>query len=526
MADASSARSWQQVVDIALRPGTLKLLFLGFSAGLPYALIFSTLSFWLADAGVDRAAITFFGWATLGYSFKFVWAPLVDQLPLPWLTPVLGRRRAWLLFAQLAIVGVLLWMSSIDPVAGDGALVMMALAATALGFSAATQDIVIDAYRIECADDDAQTLLATLYMSGYRIAMITSGAGALYLATGFGATDGTYVYAAWQKTYLTMAWLMAVGIATTLIISEPEVERTRDDWKPVDHLRFVLSFALAVLALILVYRLTGAWADVASARLAELFGNRHLGALPVVTLRLLTALAAALGVLFACIRTGVVAEKMVYRSYIEPVAEFFRRYGMRLALLLLALIGLYRISDIVLGMIANVFYYETGFSKNDIATASKIYGLIMTILGGFIGGALALRFGVMRLLYAGAIFCAATNLLFVGLHYIGPELWALYIVLSFDNLAQGLSLSVFIAFLSSLTNVSFTAIQYAIFSSFMTLLPKVIGGYSGTIVNAVGYPAFFTFTALIGVPIIWLVWRVQRELRSQNSQPKPNEALG
>ena len=488
----------------------LKLLFLGFSAGIPYALIFSTLSFWLVEAEVDKSTITFFGWAALGYSFKFVWAPLIDRLPIPGLTNSLGRRRAWMLLAQLAIIAVLLLMASIDPAIDSASLRLMAIAAVALGFSAATQDIVIGAYRIEAASTDHQTILATMYMCGYRIAMIASGAGALYLATWFGTSVENYQFSAWQMTYVAMAVLMLVGVVTTLLIAEPDVNRAQErQWQTSDYSRFVLLFGLIVAALIISYVVTGNSASLVKQSLTDWSGNRHLGGLIVSTGRLALALACATLFGWLAVKLGVINREMAIDTYIKPVVEFFDRYGLKVALLLLALIGLYRISDIVLGMIAYVFYYdEMGFTKNEVATASKVYGLIMTILGGFVGGAFALRFGVIRLLYVGATLSALTNLLFIWLYYSGNNLSSLYIVLSLDNFAQGMSLSVFIAFLSSLTNVSFTAIQYAIFSSLMTLLPKVIGGYSGTIVNGIGYPTFFTFTALIGVPILWLVYKV------------------
>ncbi len=510
MAEVTVKPQWGEIAVAFFQPRMLKLLFLGFSAGIPYALIFSTLSFWLVEAEVDKSTITFFGWAALGYSFKFVWAPLVDRLPLPWLTSLLGRRRSWMLFAQLAIVAVLLLMSSIDPAASESSLRWMALAAVALGFSAATQDIVIDAYRIEAASTDHQTILATMYMCGYRIAMIASGAGALYLATYFGTSVENYHYSAWQMTYVAMACLMLVGIVTTLVIAEPIINRgVETQWQTTDYSRFILLFVLIVTALIISYVITGNTASVIKQALTDWSGNRQLGGLVVSSGRLLIALACAGLVGWLAVSIGVINREMATETYINPVVEFFNRYGLKVALLLLALIGLYRISDIVLGMIAYVFYYEEmGFTKNEVATASKVYGLIMTILGGFVGGAFALRFGVIRLLYVGASLSALTNLLFIWLYYEGNNLSALYIVLSLDNFAQGMSLSVFIAFLSSLTNVSFTAIQYAIFSSLMSLLPKIIGGYSGTIVNEIGYPTFFTFTALIGVPILWLVYKV------------------
>jgi PAT family beta-lactamase induction signal transducer AmpG len=203
---------------------------------------------------------------------------------------------------------------------------------------------------------------------------------------------------------------------------------------------------------------------------------------------------------------------MVNETYIFPVKDFFARYGQSAALILLALVGLYRISDIVLGVISNVFYQDLGFSKAQIANVVKVFGLIMTLVGGFFGGLLTTRFGIVRILFWGAVLSALTNLLFMALALIGKNEWMLYLVISADNLAAGLASAAFVAFLSSLTSISFTAVQYAIFSSLMTLFPKVLGGYSGSIVDQVGYPAFFAFTAVIGLPVLILVHLAAKRL--------------
>jgi PAT family beta-lactamase induction signal transducer AmpG len=188
-----------------------------------------------------------------------------------------------------------------------------------------------------------------------------------------------------------------------------------------------------------------------------------------------------------------------------PIRDFFERYGWSFAWMLLALIGLYRISDIVLGVISNVFYYDMGFSKTEIATVVKTFGLLMTIAGGLIGGLLAVRIGVIRMLLVGGVLAAATNLLFMLLAYIGYDMFWFYFVISADNLSAGIASAAFVAFLSSLTNVSFTAMQYAIFSSLMTLIPKSLGGYSGSMVNAIGYQNFFLVTAILGIPVLLLI---------------------
>ncbi len=496
--------NWQKV---------LAMLFLGFSAGLPILLIFSTLSLWLREAGLERSAVTYFSWAALGYSFKFVWAPLVDKLPLPLLTSLLGRRRSWLLLSQFAVISAIVWMSMNDPQTGEAALTAMAMAAVMLGFSSATQDIVIDAYRIEEAEDDVQALLSSTYVAGYRIGMIMAGAMALYLAAWFGSDMGSYSYTAWQMTYLCMAGAMLIGVATTLVIKEPQTSRTSSYLHhAVDYLRFLGLFILVVIAFISTFVTLSAVVDSGKLWMQQSLGfNNGLAAFLLESARLLVSLVTALGMAYVAVLVGIANRGMVRETYIEPVAEFFHRYG-RAAMLILLLVGFYRIADIVMGVISNVFYQDMGFSKEQIATVTKVFGLWMTILGGFLGGFLTLRFGVMKILFTGAVLTAATNLLFMLLAQNSGDVWLLTVVIAADNLSGGLAVAAFIAWLSSLTSVSFTAIQYAIFSYLMTLFPKLLGGYSGQIVDQVGYSFFFLGTAIIGIPVLLLIWLTARAI--------------
>lgn len=504
-------RSWQESLQGFLTPQVLTMLFLGIAAGLPLLLIFSSLSLWLREAGIDRSAVTYFSWAALGYSFKFVWAPLLDVLPLPWLHQLLGRRRSWLLLSQLMIIGSILLMAMVDP--ATHSLTLMAIAAVLLGFSAATQDVVIDAYRIESAEPRLQALMSASYIAGYRIGMLLAGAGALYLASYFGSEVDAYDYSAWQQSYFVMASLMLVGVLTTLVCREPDVDPLKVADTRQDYLGLLLAFALAIAGFIGCFYLTSGWATQAREMLMPVLLNGPLTAVTVEFLRLLLAGVVAVTIGRSLIALGLVQRSILKRSYVEPVADFFRRYGWSAALLLLMLVGLYRISDIVLGVIANVFYQDMGFSKPEIATVVKTFGLFMTIFGGFVGGILAMRYGVMRILFLGAVLSALTNLLFMMLASMGNDLTMLYIVISADNLSAGLASAAFIAFLSSLTNISFTAVQYAIFSSLMTLLPKILGGYSGTMVESMGYEQFFLITALLGVPVLLLIWFARRHFR-------------
>ena len=499
------------------------MLFLGFSAGIPILLIFGTLSLWLREAGVSRSTATFFSWAIMGYSFKFVWAPLVDQLPIPLLTRLLGRRRSWILLSQCLVIFAIVLMALIDP---KLSLTAMALAAVSLGFASATQDIVIDAYRIESAIPKLQAMLATTYISGYRIGMITAGAVALSLAEGFGSTAEQYSYLAWQKTYLIMAAVMIVGVITTLVIKEPELDAANKTYRNRDYISFIAVFTCSVASFILFL-----WYSPST---PEIFdgGTQSLFAFVYSALLFAIALMLAYAVAVGSARLGVINMNMVNASYVIPIKDFFTRYK-KLAVWVLLLILFYRISDIVLGVIANVFYQDMGYSKTQIGTMSKAFGLIVSIFGSFISGIIALRIGVLRTLQLAAVTVVATNLLFCWLTLVGQDhtnvVWRLPLlgqlsfplelacVIALDNFAQGFSTVAFIAWMSSLINLSFTATQYAIFSSIMTLFPKIIGGYSGTIVDSIGYTNFFLFASALGLPVIALIYFLQGKLKVENT---------
>jgi PAT family beta-lactamase induction signal transducer AmpG len=428
--------TWLATFKVYLEPPSLRMLLLGFSAGLPLLLVLGTLSFWLREAGIDRTTIGYLSWVGLAYAFKWVWAPLVDWLPIPLLTRWLGRRRSWLLLAQLAVMAGLVAMSFNDP---RVALQPVVWGALSVAFGSATQDIALDAFRIESADTDRQAALAAAYQTGYRLAMIWSGAGVLWLAARAEVTGlASYQHSAWQSAYLVMAASMLLGMVTVLLSPEP-AQRVMPKAKNL-----------------------GQWLR---------------GAL------------------------------------IEPFADFLRRYG-RQAMLILALIAVYRISDVVMGIMANPFYVDMGYTKDEVAAVTKIYGVIMTLAGAFIGGAMSLRLGVMRVLMLGAVLSAASNLLFAWLFTRGHDVSSLIFVISADNLSSGIASAAFIAYLSSLTNLNYSATQYAIFSSVMLLAPKFLAGYSGRYVDAFGYQNFFLATALLGAPVLLLVWLASRSRKN------------
>ncbi len=437
---------WWEAARIYRHPRVIVMLFLGFSAGLPYLLVFSTLSAWLRDFGVSRTAIGFFSWVGITYSIKVLWAPVVDRLRLGWLTARMGQRRSWMLLAQVGIASGLLALASLDP---QSQLVLIAVAALVVAFGSATQDITIDAYRIEAVAESLQAAMAATYILGYRVALLMAGAGAFYVAD----------FASWAAAYVIMAALMGVGMITVMVIVEPE------------HIRD-----------------PGA---VEMERRISAFMQRHAH-LPDGLRRLVAWFSGAV---------------------ISPFVEFFRRNGL-LAIAILLFVAVFRISDITMGVMANPFYLDLGFSKSEIASVTKVFGFFMTILGSAVGGLLVVRFGIMRPLLLAAVLVACTNLMFAGLAAIGADLRLLAVTISADNLSGGLANVAFIAYLSSLTNKAYTATQYALFSSLMTLPGKIIGGFSGVIVDASGYVFFFVYAAAVGVPGILLILFLMRHSRA------------
>lgn len=505
-------KKWSETFRAWTHPRVITMLFLGFSAGIPILLIFSTLSAWLREAGVNKSAVTFFSWAALGYSFKFVWAPIIDRMPFPLLTKKLGRRRGWLLVSQFMIMAAIVWMALTNPSAGSSSLTVMALATVLLGFSSATQDIVIDAYRIECVEESFQALLSSMYIAGYRIGMLVAGAGSLFLADYLGTSTADYNYDAWQYTYLAMALVMLIGVITTLVIPEPDLQHIKSStYSTADYLRFFCIFLIGTAAFILTFFWFGQFvSEIKQSLLTTMPLHKKLIGFGFGVIRLVSSMGVAAALVFFISKTGFVNPDLVEQAYIGPVKDFFKRYPVKAALLLLVLVGFYRLSDIVLGVISNVFYLDMGFTKTDIGAVTKGFGLFMTLTGGFLGGVLTLRYGIFSILFLGALLSSATNLLFMILAKSGPDIWLLTSVIAADNLSAGLASTAFVAFLSSLTNISFTAVQYAIFSSFMTLFPKIIGGYSGTMVSATNYETFFLVTTLMGIPVLLIIWMARK----------------
>lgn len=477
--DATRLHKWRAAWAVYSQPRVIGMGFLGFSSGLPFLLVFSTLSAWLAQVGVSLTLIGFFSWIGLTYSIKFFWAPVIDRLPLPLLTHWLGHRRSWILLAQIGIAAGLVGMALTNPVTD---LSQIALFALLVAFSSATQDVSIDAWRIEAVEQSIQGAMAATYQAGYRIAMLAAGAGAFYIAA----------MSTWPTTYLVMAMLVGVGMIAVFCVGEPERKVSRDAMQREQR---VIDFIEGHADWPAWLRDGGAW---------------------------------------------------LVGAVVCPFVDFFARYG-RPALLILLFVSIFRITDITLGVMANPFYLDMGYTLAEIASVSKIFGVLMTLVGAGLGGVLVVRYGITRPLFAGAVLAAATNLLFAWLASHGPNdatmamlnanllhraaelpqlqalllphvlpwqadtpgLIPLALTISADNLSGGMAGSAFIAYLSSLTNTGYTATQYALFSSLMTLPGKFIGGFSGLVVDGYGYVTFFGYTALAGVPAIllaaWLI---------------------
>jgi len=497
-------KSWKAAFNAFKNPRVFSIVFLGFSAGLPILLIFSTMSVWLREADVARATISFFSWAALGYAFKFVWAPIIDKLPVPFLSSKLGLRRSWLLIAQLGIILSLILIGSNNPATN---LQLTALFAVFLGFLSATQDIVIDAYRIEATNKALQGMMSSSYILGYRLGMLVAGAGALEIVAWFDSGK-SYTFLAWSYTYYIMSLFMFIGVFTTLLINEPKINLSQEKKQLIpfhDYLRFFMTFCIIILAIYFWFAITQEAVEDIKSKLHVYFETHYRTVIFLLeSIRLIGAFFTAALIAYVLILNKFVSKKLLVDSYVGPLADFFSRYG-KIAILTIALIATYRIADVILGVMANVFYIDMGFEKQEIGRITKGFGLIMVIIGGFLGGLMSIRFSIMKTLFLGALLASSTNLLFMILAEIGNDIFFLILVISADNLSAGIASAAFVAYLSSLTSKTFTASQYAIFSSMMLIIPKLFAGYSGLIVDTVGYSAFFLITSLIGVPVLFLI---------------------
>jgi PAT family beta-lactamase induction signal transducer AmpG len=536
----------------------LVMLALGFASGLPYLLIFDTLSAWLRQSGLSLEVIGFFSLVTMIYAFKFLWAPLIDRLRIPLLGSWLGHRRSWMLVCQVAIMLGLFLVAGTDPAVNLGAIAVLAVL---VGFSSATQDIAMDAWRIEAVETSGQGAMAAAYQWGYRVAVIAAGAVPLLLAESYG----------WNFSYAVMAALMLVG--SLAVLAAPREERHAI--RPLhaegipsaparETLEWVLRFAILIAGALLLGSGLAANARVLAGILNALgapgAGGAVLSAWASAAGLWVQLLAVTLGfgiVLLAALPLpGVRTRPGVYLSAAlgDPLRDFIARYGSA-AVLILALICLYRIPDMVLN-IMNPFYLDLGFSLVEIAEVRKIFGVAMTMAGVLAAGVAVARWGLMRALVVGAFAGPLSNLIYIWLATRGHDLFALFVSIGIENVTSGFAGTCLIAYMSSLTSAAFTATQYALFSSLYALPGKIIASQSGRIVESAasaadsggslsglsgwfaslppesfaaalersgvspaalgtGYTVFFAYSALTGVFAIGLAFAVQRRMRRE-----------
>jgi PAT family beta-lactamase induction signal transducer AmpG len=358
-----------------------------------------------------------------------------------------------------------------------------------LAFCSSTQDIVIDAFRIESAPQSLQGPLSSMYIAGYRVAMLVAGAGSLWLAAFFGTE--VYDQYVWKKVYLIMAILMIIGILATISSDEP---RGKKKIKTSNHLSFLFTIFISLIGFLFLYSL-----------FKNPFSNDKLFLSFIFSiLRLITCFIFSFLIIQFLILNKFINKEKIVKTYLNPINNFLKRYG-KFAFLILLLISLYRIADVVMGVMANIFYLEKGYKIIEIATFSKFFGVFATILGGLIGGFTAYKIGTMKSLFFGALIAAASNFLFALLAISPISLNFLIAVITADNISSGFAGAAFVVYLSGLTSVKFTATQYALFSSIMLFLPKLIAGYAGSWVDVMGYPYFFSLTAFLGVPVLFLI---------------------
>lgn len=499
-------RSWGEAFAVYLHPRVIGMLFLGFSAGLPFLLVFGTLSLWLREAGISLSAIGLISWVGITYSIKVFWAPVVDRIAVPPFTTLLGKRRGWMLLAQIGIALGLLGMANTDPATHLEITVYFALL---VAFASATQDISIDAYRIEAVDKSLQGAMAGTYQVGYRFGLMAAGAGALNIEA----------LTSWPTAYTVMAALVGVGMVTVLIIREPEVVR--------DQATLLREAEVA--------KLVQGQADEHDPYLKPIKRSLRI-LLGVIVACLAGAWLAGLNIIYALVPFGVIAVVVAAirisgsggqfalwfsSAVVSPLVDFFARNG-SFAIVILAFIGLFRLSDITLGVMANPFYLDLGFSVDVIGNVAKAYGIVATLAGALLGGVLVVRFGMLRTLLLGAIMVASTNLVFILLALAGPDTYMLAAAITADNVSAGIAGSAFIAYLSSLTNTAYTATQYALFSSLFTLPGKIVAGGSGFVVEAVGYVNFFFYASALGIPAILLVLYLMYHYRQEGRSSSPS----
>jgi PAT family beta-lactamase induction signal transducer AmpG len=508
MVEAVRDRSWTETFLAFFERRLIAVLFLGFSSGLPLALTASTLQARQTESGVDLTTIGFFVLVAVAYSLKFVWAPLIDRSYPPGPFKRLGHRRGWTLLFQLLLMIAIAVLGLLDPAR---ALTVTALAAVVVAFLSASQDIVIDAYRIELLDEDQQGAGAAMIQYGYRLGMLVSGAGALYIAE----------YVSWPVAYLTMAGLIAVGIVTVLVTREPHrsgLSRGAPDNSDEASfaLRVGLMLALAALAILAFFFIRDyllpsfdwpRWAGNAIATLTA-------AVVPIVIVASLPRPGGGANDSYRALHAWL------DKSVKLPFIEMGQREGW---VLILLFIVLYKLGDAVLGTMATPFYLKIGFTKPEIANISKTFGLIATLVGVYLGGLMVLKLGMARALLITGVLQMLSNLMFAWQAHVGADTRWLYVTIAVENLSGGMGSAAFVAYLSALCNIAFTATQYALFSSLAALGRTVIAAPMGGVAETMGWVDYFLLSTVMGAPglvlLLFMIWRYPVSLRAASAAP-------
>jgi PAT family beta-lactamase induction signal transducer AmpG len=394
------------------------IFFLGFSSGLPFLLIGGTLKLWMARENVDIKTIGFFGWVSMAYSLKFLWAPLVDRFTL-FRT---GRRKSWILVTQFGIMGLLYSFSFFHPAEH---LWTMAILATCIGVLSATQDLAIDALRREMLSDEELGLGSTFGQYGYRVAMLVSG--------GIGISFVNTTHLNWNQLYIVMALLMGIGVLAAVLVPEPKSHFHRD-----------LSIA---------------------------------------------------------------------HTFVSPLREFFSRPG---AWLILAFIFFFKFGDAISGAMLNPFYAHMQYSNEAIGLIAKTFGLASSLVGLFIGGVIIYRFGILKSLFVFGVLQGLSTAAFALPLFTGPENWALAVVVIFEDVSAGMGSAAFVAYIASLTDTKYTATQFAVLSSVATLGRNFFSGFSGVLVESIGWFGFFMSCAGMALPGLLLLAYISQKLGSEH----------
>jgi PAT family beta-lactamase induction signal transducer AmpG len=427
-------------LSLYFQPRLIFVFVMGFASGLPLALSSATLFFWLAETGVTLTAIGLFALVGTPYNFKFFWAPFIDRVPIPVLTRILGRRRSWMLVIQ---IGLMLAIATLGLSKPETAPLLTAVCALAVAFFSASQDIVIDAYRIEILDKDEQGAGAAMTQAGYRLGAIMAGAGALFLADQFD----------WSLVYLLMAALVIVGMLAAIFAPDPERRNPE---------------------LIKAY-----------------------------------------------------SEKGFRSIVVDPFVEFFQRNGSTTALIILAFILLYKFGDAYAGVMAYPFYYEMGFTKSEVATVSKIFGVIATVVGVFLGGLIVKRYGIMKSLLGCGVLQMLSNLMYAAQSLAGHDVQFLFFTIGIENISGGMGSSAFVAYLSVLCNTSYTGTQFALFTSFMAFGRTFLSASSGWMVELTGWFSFFLISTIVALPglllLLWMMRKLPMEIQTSSSGMTGNQ---